>query len=329
MVRVGMNPYGIAYALGLQGAGTPRANPKPLTMHEYLDIVEKIGGSGVEIDASMLLRQDEPAFERMRDRIKQKRWWVVLARPLFAPDPQKAMERGRDLGARVMRLHLTPILCGDRNNCNWEEKVAEVRRQLREASELAEKYDLALAIEDHQDFCSTELMELCDDCGENIGICLDTANPLSVGEDPVEFARTVKPKLKHIHLKDYRVQFTDEGYRLVRCATGDGYVPFKQILAMYDEMEVTAGIEIGALNVRHIRLLTPGWWDLYPARTAAQLASALASARYRRLADDDGWTTPWEDGAAPEEIVAYELDQLRKSAENLRALGYLPSGREA
>ncbi len=33
------------------------------------------------------------------------------------------------------------------------------------------------------------------------------------------------------HLKDYRVQFTDEGYRLVRCAIGDGAVPF---MAMFD-----------------------------------------------------------------------------------------------
>ncbi len=33
---------------------------------------------------------------------------------------------------------------------------------------------------------------------------------------------------RHVHLKDYRVQFTDEGYRLVRCAIGDGAVPLRR-----------------------------------------------------------------------------------------------------
>ena len=39
-------------------------------------------------------------------------------------------------------------------------------------------------------------------------------------------------------LKDYRVQFTDEGYRLVRCAIGDGAVP---IVAMLDIWRRRAG----------------------------------------------------------------------------------------
>ena len=37
---------------------------------------------------------------------------------------------------------------------------------------------------------------------------------------------TIAPHVRYLHLKDYRVQFTDEGYRLVRCAIGDGAVPF-------------------------------------------------------------------------------------------------------
>ena len=57
----------------------------------------------------------------------------------------------------------------------------------------------------------------------------DTGNTFPVAEAPLDFVRRVAPHVRHVHLKDYRVQFTDEGYRLVRCAIGDGAVPFREL----------------------------------------------------------------------------------------------------
>src|SRR5205085_1495227 len=62
------------------------------------------------------------------------------------------------------------------------------------------------------------------------GVCLDTGNPLSVGQEPVEAARRLGPLIRHVHLKDYTVHFAPEGYRLVRCAAGEGCVDFPAIL---------------------------------------------------------------------------------------------------
>ena len=62
--------------------------------------------------------------------------------------------------------------------------------------------------------------------GPGVGIIFDTGNTFPVAEAPLDFTRVIAPHVRHVHLKDYRVQFTDEGYRLVRCAIGDGAVPF-------------------------------------------------------------------------------------------------------
>ena len=60
------------------------------------------------------------------------------------------------------------------------------------------------------------------------------ATPSRSAEAPLDFARTaIAPDVGHVHLKDYRVQFTDEGYRLVRCAIGDGAVPFREIFDLH------------------------------------------------------------------------------------------------
>jgi sugar phosphate isomerase/epimerase len=153
----------------------------------------------------------------------------------------------------------------------------------------------------------------------------DTGNPFSVGEDPVEFARRAGHRIRHVHLKDYIAQPTDEGYRLVRCAIGDGCVPFAEIATVLESHtpSLTASIEPGALESRHIRLFTSEWWDGYPPRSARELGSALRRLRRNRLEESADCRTPWERQAPGAELVEYEMGQVRRSVENLRAMGFM------
>jgi len=98
---------------------------------------------------------------------------------------------------------------------------------------------------------------MVESAGSNVGIVFDTGNPFAVGEDPVAFARRAVHRIRHVHLKDYLAQFTDVGYRLIRCAIGDGAVPFaalRDVLSAHASL--TASVEPGALDARHIRLFT-------------------------------------------------------------------------
>ena len=120
------------------------------------------------------------------------------------------------------------------------------------------------------------------------------------------------------------MQFTDEGYRLIRCAIGDGAVPLK---AMLDEIgkhhaHINAVLEPGALDARHIRFLNPQWWQGYRPMDAKAFAATLAAARINRLGDDADVRTPWERNA-DHELVDYELKMIRRSAANMRALGIM------
>ena len=132
--------------------------------------------------------------------------------------------------------------------------------------------------------------------------------------------------MRHVHLKDYRVLFTDEGFRLVRCAIGDGAVPFAALLDLLAAggRMLTAVLEPGALEARHVRLFRPEWWSGYPAKPASALAACLAAARVNRLAEDADYRTPWEKGDDAA-IAGYELAMIRRSADNMRALGVFAS----
>ncbi len=107
-----------------------------------------------------------------------------------------------------------------------------------------------------------------------------------------------------------------------RSATGR--FPFAELLAILAEHHATlpAVLEPGALEARHVRLLTPEWWHGYAPKSAEALAACLAAARHKRLPDDADYRTPWErgeDGA----LEDYELAMIRRSAANMRALGIM------
>jgi sugar phosphate isomerase/epimerase len=319
MGRVILNPYGVAYALGLQTQGPAPANPRPLSLEQYLALSESIGAGGVEVFTPIV---DGFDLGQLAERLRGKT--VVMSQPLWT-GIGRSVEVARKIGARVIRMHLTGILCGDRAEpgCKWDETLANVKRMLSESAPLAGEFGLSLAIEDHQDFTSAELVELCESTAANVGVCLDTGNALSVGEDPVDFAKAVAGCVKHVHLKDYRVQWTSEGYRLIRCAIGDGVIPFAEIVEVFKDRAVTMALEIGALCARHIRLLNSSWWKGYPARGAESLARGLKAARVKTIDEDEDWRTPFEKGEAPQQVVEYEMDQLHRSAAYLKKLGLL------
>jgi sugar phosphate isomerase/epimerase len=322
MLRIGLNPYGLAYAVGLQGAGTPRVNPAPIGLDGFVGVAREIRARCLEIHDGWLDGMTAVDLARLRDRCIADGMTPVVSVGLTqtaGETLEPVIGHARAVGAALIRLGLTPVLEGSRATwgARWYEMVAHARETLRREARRAADAGLEIAIEDHQDFGSEELVAMAEDAAPNVGVVFDTGNPFAVGEDPVAFARRAAHRIRHVHLKDYRAQFTAEGYRLVRCAIGDGAVPFDELWHVLGGEDLTASIEPGALEARHIRLFRPEWWHGYPPREASELGIAIGRLRRRQLADDEPFATPWERGAAPAEIVAYELAQIRRSAANM------------
>jgi len=326
MLEVGLNPYGLSYTLGLQGQGTARANPKARGLEGFIEIATELGAKTLEIFEPWLARMADEELAALRDRLRQLAMQPVISSGLQMGNIESCIRSADGLGAKIIRFALTPVLCGDRAALGekWPELVADVRRKLGDYAPKAAAHGLTLVIENHQDFTSRELVDFCDEFGENVGIVFDTGNAFPVAEAPLDFTRVIAAKVRHLHLKDYNVQFTDEGFRLVRCAIGDGAVPIAEMLAILAEhhKKLPAVLELAALEARHVRLLTPDWWKGYAPKSAEALAACLKAARKNRLADDADYRTPWErgDDAA---LEAYELAMIRRSAANMRALGIM------
>ncbi|MDQ3654980.1 MAG: sugar phosphate isomerase/epimerase [Chloroflexota bacterium] len=200
--------------------------------------------------------------------------------------------------------------------------MAELCRRLERLRPTLEAHDLILAIENHQDASSDDLLTLCAAGGARVGITLDVANPLAVGEDPLAFARKVAPWVRNVHLKDYHVYPTESGYRLVRCALGEGAVPLDDLIPLLRELAPGAPqhLELAALKARHIRLFEDSWWNGYPRRDVRELLPVLRLVAQHARPPAEDWQTPWERREPADAIVRHELEQFERSVDYLYAV---------
>jgi sugar phosphate isomerase/epimerase len=299
--------------------------PCPGTFDGLIDLAARYGLGSAEAP----LPADTPLVEaaRLRERAEAAGVRLVLAAGKASSAPLESLiPLATALGARTLRLTISSILEGDRRavgRTGWEEMREAAARRLREARPLAEEHDVAMAVENHQDADSDDLLGLCERVGgDHIGVNLDTGNPLAVGEGPVEFAERIAPFLKNVHLKDYRMHRTPSGYRLVRCAVGEGVVDFPALFRLFATAAPLAArnIELGATRARHIRLLENDYWEHYSSRPASRLHPALRLLETHGVAEAEEWRTPHEREAPVDECCIYERDEFDRSVAYLRDL---------
>jgi 3-oxoisoapionate decarboxylase len=241
---------------------------------------------------------------------------------------ETAIQQAKRVGAAAVRTTISSLLEGDRRTLGADGMQAHLKglvAPFRRAMPLAEDAGIPVGIENHQDVCSSELIELCGAVGSPmLGVTMDVANALAVGESIEAFALGVMPVLKHVHLKDYTVHPTPSGYRLKRCALGSGVVDWPAVLALFDREapQVRGCIELGASQARHIRILEEDYWSTYAPRPLVGPLGALRDL-HRAAGNAEDWRTPHEQDADAPTRAAYETSQFDVTVAYLKKSGLL------
>lgn len=311
-MRIGLSVYGTTFSMGIH----PTSGRPPISPLQLMEQARTAGLEGVEVPESLVKKEE---IASLVDYAQEHNFFITLATGGYTLEKlAPAIELAANLGAGTVRTVVGGAkIGGDRRLIadRWPEFLQEVLAGLRAATAIAEGVGVNLAVENHQDLASEELLWLCESIGsDRFGINLDAGNPLATAEEPVDFARRVAPRLKNVHLKDYWIYLSEEGYRLVRSPLGQGVIDFPALFALFAEScpDITMSIELGALEARHIRVLADDYWPAYPPRSAAQLAHVLRMVRDNARPVGD-WRTPFERQQPVEEIIAYENGQLASS----------------
>jgi sugar phosphate isomerase/epimerase len=312
-------------------------NARPLDSLGLLKLAEQLGLAGIEIPLSgrvpsfdgRVVDLPEPTLVLVAELGSRHMQLVADYGIIVDNTPQHFIDylrTAKRMGATLVRAILSNVLCGDRRTCagGWRARLEDTAARLREVLPVAEELGVSIAIENHQDATTDDLLQLFEMSGSGraFGITLDTGNPLAVAEDPVETATCLAHLIRHVHLKDYTIHFAPEGYRLVRCAAGDGVIDFPAILEIVHEQgpNVSLSIEIAAQTARTIPLLEPEWWTSFPLRDAAALVGPLQVLWSKGRPADEPYASAWERGASAAEVIAEERAIVEKSVTYFRNL---------
>ena len=214
---------------------------QPYTMDSFLDRAKALGCDGVSLESCFFPEFGAEYLKSLRGKLDRLGFDRVYAwghpEGLEAGGNAKAKEdminhiqHAGQIGASVMRVVGSSLMFRFQPH---EPQLKILAQWFREATEIAAKQGIRLAVENHIDYNSDEIMWLIQEVGsENFGINLDTANFLRVLDDPAEATRKLARHVYATHVKDIRPVkgvSAREWYYFSCVAAGEGLIEIEKI----------------------------------------------------------------------------------------------------
>jgi len=326
-LKLGLDTYSYRYAAGLWEY-TPRENAA-MNLDHFLQKAVELNLDGLQLaDARHLDSLEYGYVSELRRKADALGLYLELGTAGTNPDHLENMVRAAHvLGSPVVRTFVgkprpTSIE-------HMEQIISVAAAEIRQVLPVCERYGVALAIENHQDLTTDELLSLLEHIdSEWVGVCFDTGNPLAVLEDPLESARAFAPLVRTVHLKDYQVVARPNGFSLLGCALGDGVVDLRGILDVLGSEAPHTSLNIETYVGAHaMPALDDVYLQQFPGTPALALGRTLRLVRDRSV-----WEEPQmgrERGTSEEELLAGEEELVVRSVRWAEeALGRPDSGVE-
>ena len=221
--------------------------PKPYAMESFLDRAKSLGCDGVSLESCFFPGFDADYLSRLREKMDAHGFDRVYA--WGHPDGLEAggnkaakqemirhIDYAAAIGAPVMRVVGSSLMFRFQPH---EPQLAILADWFREAAGVAERKGIRLAVENHIDYNSDEILWLIEKVGsEYFGVNLDTANFLRVMDDPLEATRKLAPYVFATHVKDVRPVkgvSVKEWYYFSSVAAGSGLVQIQEIAQVLED----------------------------------------------------------------------------------------------
>jgi hypothetical protein len=324
--NISLNLYSFGYYAGfIKDSGRAQ---EILGIDGLVQLVKKHGLGGVEIplDHFYPIEKIELGIEKI-EKIRSDNLSVFIDLEKIDVDYiTRLLPYLPSLGISAVRIKMDQIgktiYGGNRyDSVTFNSAVNEFKQKLVSLLPVLERHGVALAIENHQDFHSTELVEISRNISEElIGVTWDIGNSISVADSPDSFYNTAAHIIKNVHLKDYKIYKSKAGIRLVRCPLGDGYVDYQDVLKKLDVNDgiVNMSIELGAQITRECDINNRHYWQNF-SNVLIDKNSYLDFVDQHAINHHDS-LSKYEHGLTEEGMIESELQDIDRSVNNLKQL---------
>jgi len=223
------------YARDWPGLGWILPWDRQLSTFELFDLGLELGLDGFHLDDGVLENLDASFLTEVGAAAAEKGLYLEYNLSLdlgnfgigIQHDLTAGLETARAMGADVVKVGMEIPRPRPRAGSRFHPKVRpyleETAQRLQRAAPRAESYEIRLALENHCDSFSEEILWVLEQVDHPfIGACIDTVNAWHVAEDPMKAIENLAPVAFTNHFRDDRVEFCRDGFRVRGVAVGDG-----------------------------------------------------------------------------------------------------------
>ncbi len=246
-MKLGLHTYSLnLHGIGQAWAGFTCPWPRQLSTFQLFNLLVDLDLEGVHLDDGVLEYLDAGYLKEVgaaaRDAGLYLEYNFSMDRGRFGigiqHDLTAAIETARNLGADIVKVGMDlrrprPV-AASRFHPKVIEQMEAVADLLRDAAPLAADHSIRLAVENHCDCFSEEILWLLDRVDSPVvGACIDTVNGLHVTEDPMAAIERLTPRAFTNHFRDDRIEFQRWGFKLVGTAVGEGDIDMRRAYELF------------------------------------------------------------------------------------------------
>lgn len=253
--------YAAALKLDIVQFSLPR-DCDPMSATHLAEIRGRAGASGVAIETgigSLLPRLEVEVSQRVQ----------------FVKDGIAATKA---LGGNVMRTYIT----NDRSRLpkgSIDPYIEKSIAILRGALEAAREAGVRIAIENHKDLLSSEILPIIQEAGpDHVGLCLDTGNAPYLAEDPAVILDSMAQHVFTTHIRDACIYAHPRGANVQWVPLGEGTLDLERFTKTFAARCKDARYVVENITGRPPQLvpyLDDGYWADKKRTSAAGFASFL------------------------------------------------------
>lgn len=314
--NLSLSAYAFGYGCGfIMDERNEASGIEKMTLEDLNAISLKYQLGGVEIPIDKYFGGEQ--FKELEPyilRLKILNLKLVFALETFKADFfEKIAPLVKRYGNSFVRVKICNFYGGNRYNVSsYKTDLETFRQQIKLAIEDIDQYGIKILIENHQDVTLEDIFDLVKEFGANrIGVNWDTGNSFPTGETVQSFLTKTKHLIGNVHLKDYKVQTTPNGYIMHRCTLGKGIVDFEYLISelLKHDPQIPFTIELGAMNGREAFVNQELYWEFTKGITTEDRKNLINFIK-SNAENDSILSSPWERKESPEYILEYEMSEV-------------------
>jgi len=255
---LGLHTYSLyLHGIGQAWAGFKLPWERQLSTFQLFELGIELGLDGFHLDDGVLENLEPSFLKEIGTSAKEKNLYLEYNMSLdlghFGIGIQHNLEDGLNtahlLGADVVKVSMDLPRPRPRAGSRFHPKVMpylqETAQILKNAATMAEAYGIRLALENHCDSFSEEILWVLKEVNHTfVGACIDTVNAWHIAEDPMKAIENLAPVAFTNHFRDDRIEFCRDGFKVSGVAVGDGDIDMQKAYELIKNNSPTNRINI-------------------------------------------------------------------------------------